>query len=243
MSATGTTTYYQQLALQQSNSTEVKNPRHTFYKDLMTWMKQAHKRGERFILEGDFNEVLISTSGLTKFCGDDTFKMIDVLGTITRKPFNTTKTGQQRINYTRASPEIHWCIKKIGYLPFDFLIFTNHCSVYLDLDTNTKQLDDLTLEARLNAIANLDANSFCINTPFGIKPFSMPTMFPSLKAFLKINGCTVTGKMKQFFHSSYTGSDVFEHTRTKTGLSIDNMNKIDWDNLGTMLERQQLFTK
>ena len=61
-------------------------------------MKQAHKRGERFILGGDFNEVLMSISGLIKFCGDDTLKMIDVLGTITRKPFSTTKTGQQRID-------------------------------------------------------------------------------------------------------------------------------------------------
>eukprot|EP00957_Ditylum_brightwellii_P004620 350967-Ditylum_brightwellii.AAC.1 len=64
-------------------------------------------------------------------------------------------------------------------------------------------------------------------------------MFPSLKAFLKSNICTVTGKVKQFLCDSYTGSDIFE----QTGLSIDNMNKIDWDNLGIMLERQQLFTK
>eukprot|EP00957_Ditylum_brightwellii_P179175 13650545-Ditylum_brightwellii.AAC.1 len=71
----------------------------------------------------------------------------------------------------------------------------------------------------------------------------MPTVFPSLKAFLKINGCTVTGKMKQFLRDNYTGSDIFEHTRTKTGLSIDAMNKIDWDNLGTMLECQQLLNK
>eukprot|EP00957_Ditylum_brightwellii_P161620 12305769-Ditylum_brightwellii.AAC.1 len=68
-------------------------------------------------------------------------------------------------------------------------------------------------------------------------------MFPSLNAFLKINGCTVTGKMKQFLHNSYTGSDILEHTQTKTGLSIDNMNKIDWDSLGTALECKQLFTK
>eukprot|EP00957_Ditylum_brightwellii_P046878 3557939-Ditylum_brightwellii.AAC.1 len=43
-SATGTTTYHQQLTLQQLNNNKVKNSRHTFDKDLMTWMKQAHKR-------------------------------------------------------------------------------------------------------------------------------------------------------------------------------------------------------
>eukprot|EP00957_Ditylum_brightwellii_P127974 9759606-Ditylum_brightwellii.AAC.1 len=92
-------------------------------------------------------------------------------------------------------------------------------------------------------MADSVANYFCFNTPPDLKPFSMPTMFPSLKAFLKINGCTVTGKMKQFLRDSYTGSDIFEHTWTKTGLIIANMNKIDWDNLGTALERQQLFNK
>eukprot|EP00957_Ditylum_brightwellii_P113542 8657330-Ditylum_brightwellii.AAC.1 len=76
-----------------------------------------------------------------------------------------------------------------------------------------------------------------------LKPFSTPTQFPYIKTFLKINGCMVTGKMKQYLHDSYTGSDIFEHTRTKTGLSIDDINMIDWDNLGIMLEWQQLFNK
>eukprot|EP00957_Ditylum_brightwellii_P209594 15362396-Ditylum_brightwellii.AAC.1 len=49
--------------------------------------------------------------------------------------------------------------------------------------------------------------------------------------------------MKQFLCDSYTGSDTFEHNRTKTGLSIDDMNKIDWDNLRITLEQQQLFNK
>eukprot|EP00957_Ditylum_brightwellii_P183068 13944454-Ditylum_brightwellii.AAC.1 len=81
---------------------------------------------------------------------------------------------------------------------------------------NTKPLDDLTLEARLNVIADSDVNSFQINTLSGLQPFSTPAMFPSLNAFLKINGCTVTGKMQQFLRDSYTGSDIFEHIWTKT---------------------------
>eukprot|EP00957_Ditylum_brightwellii_P092876 7070864-Ditylum_brightwellii.AAC.1 len=31
--------------------------------------------------------------------------------------------------------------------------------------------------------------------------------------------------------------------RTKTQLRIEDMNKIDWDNLGIAYEQQQLFTK
>eukprot|EP00957_Ditylum_brightwellii_P051876 3934723-Ditylum_brightwellii.AAC.1 len=49
--------------------------------------------------------------------------------------------------------------------------------------------------------------------------------------------------MQHFLHNSYTGSDMFEHIQTKTCLSIDSMNKIDWGNHGTMLQCQQLFTK
>eukprot|EP00957_Ditylum_brightwellii_P083757 6366382-Ditylum_brightwellii.AAC.1 len=41
----------------------------------------------------------------------------------------------------------------------------------------------------------------------------------------------------------FPGSDIFKHTRTKMGLSIDNMNTIDWDNLGITLEWQRLFNK
>eukprot|EP00957_Ditylum_brightwellii_P163450 12444148-Ditylum_brightwellii.AAC.2 len=43
---TGTTRYYQQLTLQQSNSTIKVNPCKSFIKDLMKWMVQDHQKGE-----------------------------------------------------------------------------------------------------------------------------------------------------------------------------------------------------
>eukprot|EP00957_Ditylum_brightwellii_P158311 12050789-Ditylum_brightwellii.AAC.1 len=49
--------------------------------------------------------------------------------------------------------------------------------------------------------------------------------------------------MQQLLRNNYAGSDIFEHVRTKTQLSITDMKKIDWDNLGTVYEHQQLFTK
>eukprot|EP00957_Ditylum_brightwellii_P038094 2880914-Ditylum_brightwellii.AAC.1 len=49
--------------------------------------------------------------------------------------------------------------------------------------------------------------------------------------------------MQQLLRDEYTGSDIFEHIHTKTQLSIEGMNKINWDNLGLAYERQQLFTK
>eukprot|EP00957_Ditylum_brightwellii_P108377 8267823-Ditylum_brightwellii.AAC.1 len=49
--------------------------------------------------------------------------------------------------------------------------------------------------------------------------------------------------MQQLLHNNYTGSDIYEHVHTKTQLSIEDMNKFDWENLGTAYERQQLFAK
>eukprot|EP00957_Ditylum_brightwellii_P124531 9490837-Ditylum_brightwellii.AAC.1 len=59
---TGTTMYHQQLALKQANSTSKVNPCKYCMKDLMTWMVQGHQKGEQYILAGDFNEPLQSTS-------------------------------------------------------------------------------------------------------------------------------------------------------------------------------------
>eukprot|EP00957_Ditylum_brightwellii_P011569 874449-Ditylum_brightwellii.AAC.2 len=40
----GTTTYHQQLALQQSDTNSTINPRKMFTSDLLTYMKKSHKK-------------------------------------------------------------------------------------------------------------------------------------------------------------------------------------------------------
>eukprot|EP00957_Ditylum_brightwellii_P079427 6040476-Ditylum_brightwellii.AAC.1 len=60
-------------------------------------------------------------------------------------------------------------------------------------------------------MADADVNSFCTNPPPELAPSSTPMIFPSTKAYLTINGLTVTSKMQQLLHDYYTGSDIYEH--------------------------------
>eukprot|EP00957_Ditylum_brightwellii_P125102 9536703-Ditylum_brightwellii.AAC.1 len=92
-------------------------------------------------------------------------------------------------------------------------------------------------------MADADVNSFQTNSPPSLAPSTTPMIFPSLTAYLTVNRLTVTSEMQQLLRDKYTGTDIFEHVRTKTQLSIEDMNKLDWDNLGPVYERQQLFTK
>eukprot|EP00957_Ditylum_brightwellii_P058274 4418576-Ditylum_brightwellii.AAC.1 len=85
-------------------------------------------------------------------------------------------------------------------------------------------------------MADADVNSFHTNPLPGLVPSSTPTIFPSILTYLTINRLTVTSKMQQLLRNNYAVSDTFEHVRTKMQLSITDMNKIDWDNLGTAYE-------
>eukprot|EP00957_Ditylum_brightwellii_P095855 7303166-Ditylum_brightwellii.AAC.1 len=83
-----------------------------------------------------------------------------------------------------------------------------------------------------------DVNAFCNTTPEHLDPSITPTLFPSSAAFITMNGCVITSKLNQWLHDNYTNSDKINNICTKTGLTIPNVNLIDWDNLGATLERQ-----
>eukprot|EP00957_Ditylum_brightwellii_P077144 5863182-Ditylum_brightwellii.AAC.1 len=72
----------------------------------MTWMVQAHQKGEWYILAGDFNEPFQSTSGTIKLCSNNTLQLVDILSGMTDKKFSTTKTGKDMIDYICMSPEL-----------------------------------------------------------------------------------------------------------------------------------------
>ena len=123
---TGIATYHQQLALQQSETTAIINPRKAFTHDLLKWMSLGKSKGEKIILGGDFNESLTSTSNMIKFCSHDNLKLIDILGDLTQETFSTTKIRKQRIDYILISPELKESVRHMGYLAFDQLIYTDH---------------------------------------------------------------------------------------------------------------------
>eukprot|EP00957_Ditylum_brightwellii_P069344 5264282-Ditylum_brightwellii.AAC.1 len=134
---TGTTTYHQQLALQQSKTNTATNPRKTFTRDLLQWMKKLHQKGVRFILGGDFNETLHSKLDMMKLCSDNNLNMVDILGNLTHILFSTTKTGKSRIDYKLIPPKIVPGVMKMGYHTFDQLLYTDHRGMFIDLDTTS----------------------------------------------------------------------------------------------------------
>eukprot|EP00957_Ditylum_brightwellii_P043759 3318087-Ditylum_brightwellii.AAC.1 len=69
-------------------------------------MRSSFWKGERFILAGAFDESLTGTSGMTKFCSDDTLHILGVLGDLTNEHFSASKTGHEHIDYILASPEM-----------------------------------------------------------------------------------------------------------------------------------------
>eukprot|EP00957_Ditylum_brightwellii_P142664 10869783-Ditylum_brightwellii.AAC.1 len=102
----GTITYHQQLALHQINTTISVNPCKFFIKDFHKWMLAGHSKGKRFILAGDFNKILNSTSSMIKFCANKTLHIVDTLGNLTNTSFSTTKSGKNRIDYMLMLPEL-----------------------------------------------------------------------------------------------------------------------------------------
>eukprot|EP00957_Ditylum_brightwellii_P085760 6524266-Ditylum_brightwellii.AAC.1 len=92
-------------------------------------------------------------------------------------------------------------------------------------------------------MTDADVNVFRVNPPPHLSLSTTLAIFPSLKAYITVNGCTVTGKLQQWLCKSYTSSNIYDHIQTKTFLTIDKMNMIDWDNLGCVLEHQHLHTK
>eukprot|EP00957_Ditylum_brightwellii_P135269 10314276-Ditylum_brightwellii.AAC.1 len=98
-------------------------------------MEQGHQKGERYILAGNFNEPIHSTSGTLKLCSNGALQLVDILSGMTEGKFSTRKTRKDMINNILMSPELAQSIWKKGYQSFDQIVFTDHRGMYLDLDT------------------------------------------------------------------------------------------------------------
>eukprot|EP00957_Ditylum_brightwellii_P120744 9210256-Ditylum_brightwellii.AAC.1 len=103
---------------------------------------------------------------------------------------------------------------------------------------NNKSRQELNLGAQINVLADADVNTFQNTTPEHLEPSTTLTLFSLSAAFITVNGCVITSKLNQRFCDNYTNSDVINCIHKKTGLTIPDMNLIDWDNLGAALERQ-----
>eukprot|EP00957_Ditylum_brightwellii_P012881 973182-Ditylum_brightwellii.AAC.1 len=64
---TGTTTYYQQIAMLKQQHQNVET-RKVFLTDLLTWLKAGQKKGEKFIIREDFKDTMDLKFNLIKLC-------------------------------------------------------------------------------------------------------------------------------------------------------------------------------
>eukprot|EP00957_Ditylum_brightwellii_P206574 15349062-Ditylum_brightwellii.AAC.1 len=108
---------------------------------------------------------------------------------------------------------------------------------------NNKPYQELNLDAQLNVLADADVDAFHNITSEHLEPSITPTLFPLSATFITVNGCVITKKLNKWLCDNYTNSDIINHIHKKVGLTIPDMNLIDWDNLRAVLERQQLTTK
>jgi len=110
-------------------------PTEAFITDITKWLEEGKKKGELFIVGGDFNEVLKIGSTLLKLCTNKTVPLVDSLASKERDNKNSFLSGQTIIDYVFVSPELLPAIRRQGYNRFDQLIITDPRGMFIDFDT------------------------------------------------------------------------------------------------------------
>ena len=110
-------------------------PREAFIIDITKWLEEGKKKGELFIVGGDFNEVLKIGLTLLKLCTNKTVPLVDSLASKERDNRSSSLSGQTVIDYVFVSPELLPAIRKQGYNRFDQLLITDHRGMFINFDT------------------------------------------------------------------------------------------------------------
>eukprot|EP00957_Ditylum_brightwellii_P204024 15337256-Ditylum_brightwellii.AAC.1 len=90
---TGTITHHQQIDMLKQQHQNVE-PKKAFLTDLLTWLKAGQKKGEKFIIGGDFKDTMDLKYNIIKLCKDDTLQLVDVLQCAQRETISTLLTGR-----------------------------------------------------------------------------------------------------------------------------------------------------
>ena len=110
----GITTYHQQVAMLQQDGRQL-TPREAFIIDITKWLEEGKKKGELFIVGGDFNKVLKIGSTLLELCTNKKVPLVDSLASKERDNKSSSLSGQTIIDYVFVSPELLPAIRKQGY--------------------------------------------------------------------------------------------------------------------------------
>eukprot|EP00957_Ditylum_brightwellii_P191605 14588785-Ditylum_brightwellii.AAC.1 len=128
----------------------------------MQWMKGSHTQDKHYILAGNSNETIHSTSGMIKFCSNDKLQLGCILGDMTETKHITTRTGQERIDHILMSPKLVTLVCKKGYQSFDQMNFTDHRGMFLDLDTISVFGADMVNLIRNNCCDTRTTDPHCV---------------------------------------------------------------------------------
>eukprot|EP00957_Ditylum_brightwellii_P026392 1996383-Ditylum_brightwellii.AAC.1 len=102
-------------------------------------------------------------------------------------------------------------------------------------DSN-QSTNNLPLEAQLNVIADINVNAFQEHYPPSLEPSDSPV-------YITINDCIITGKLYHLLWDKYSLLDITTHTYSKTNMTVEEIDLIDWNNVGIALEQQYLNNK
>ena len=81
----------------------------------------------------------------------------------------------------------------------------------------TTQLEDQTLDARLNIQADANVTTFRHDPPDHIQPTDTPTIFPTMNATLIINETYVTANLQQLIRDNSASSNMPRYIMHHTG--------------------------
>eukprot|EP00957_Ditylum_brightwellii_P080706 6138010-Ditylum_brightwellii.AAC.1 len=108
---------------------------------------------------------------------------------------------------------------------------------------STKCTDQLTLGAQLNVQTDTSVTTFRKSLPTHLTPSSKSALLQSCPASLVIAGIHDTANIQQLIQDHSTSSNTSRYIMQRTGLTLQHMDEIDWDNLGKALEAQKLNTQ
>ena len=90
----------------------------------------------------------------------------------------------------------------------------------------------------MNCLADQDVTNFRHNTPPQLEPTTTPLLFPSNKAFMKINNRHITNNLEHNLRDNLPSCNIRNYLQKKTSLGKEQMDQIDWDTHGKALQRQ-----
>ena len=108
--------------------------------DLDRFLKKLRGKGHRFILMGDFNEIIGSSDdSMSKLCRKH--NLVDCIHHFhgdPPRPFATWYDGEDIIDYALIDESLLSCVKACGYAPFKhYMDKADHRGFYIDFDTTT----------------------------------------------------------------------------------------------------------